>query len=65
MKRTSIVGAVLVSAIALSVPVIAWSHVNLNVSSNQDITDTVMSNHHGGTDGGTHHGGHGRHGGCW
>lgn len=61
MKPISMIGAVLVAAIALSVPEIAWSHVSPNPSNNPEITDTAMPNHHGGG----HHGSGGRHGGCW
>ena len=62
MKRTSMVSAVLATAIAVSVPMLAWSYVNPNVPENPDIADAVMPNHHYG---GPHRSGQGGHGGCW
>jgi hypothetical protein len=61
MKRASLISTALATAVVLSIPTIAWSRVNLDVSNNQDLADTVMLNHHGGT----HHGSHGRGGCCW
>lgn len=60
MKRTSIIGSVFVTAIALFIPMVAWGQVNSNVANNPDVTDTMTPNHRG-----THHGSHGNHGGCW
>lgn len=59
MTRAALISTALATAIVLSIPTIAWSRVNLDISNNQDLVDTVMLNHHGGT----HHGSHG-HGGC-
>ncbi|MBZ8179440.1 MAG: hypothetical protein SAL07_24365 [Oscillatoria sp. PMC 1051.18] len=65
MKLNSMIGAVLVTAIALSaVPAIAWGRLNSHDYSNQNVTDTVMPNHYGGNHGGTHRGRLNRHGGC-
>jgi hypothetical protein len=65
MKRTSTISAILVSIIALSVPAIAWSQIDPNISSHQNIADAIALNHHSSTYGSPYHGGHGRHGGCW
>ncbi len=54
-SRTSIVSAVVATAIALSVPAVAWGQVNPAAVDYSDIAGTVIVNHHGG-----HH-----HGGCW
>ncbi|MBE9135632.1 hypothetical protein IQ254_00150 [Nodosilinea sp. LEGE 07088] len=64
MKWTSMIAAVVATAIALSVPAIALAQTNSPIFRNTDLTDTVTPSHHGGH-GGTHHGGHGGYGGCW
>ncbi|WP_152532022.1 hypothetical protein [Leptolyngbya sp. Heron Island J] len=61
MQRTAFISVVLAIAIVLFMPTVALGSANSTDANTSDVTDTVTPKHRGGS----HHGGHGNHGGCY